>query len=84
MAQSVEHLTLELGSGHDLTVYGFEPHIGLCTDSVEPSWDSLSASLSLTLTLCPYPAHMCSLFLKINKFEKRNQGNVNTVVQRAK
>ena len=46
MAQSVKHLTLDFGSGHDLTVCEFKPHIGLCTDSVEPTWDSLSPSLS--------------------------------------
>ena len=55
MAQSVEHLTLDFGSGHDLTVRGFEPHIGLCTDNAEPTWDSLS------LSLCPSPAHALSL-----------------------
>ena len=29
MAQSVKGLTLDFGSGHDLTVGEFEPHIGL-------------------------------------------------------
>ena len=42
VAQLVKRLTLDLGSGHDLTVRDFEPHIGLCTDSVEPAWESLS------------------------------------------
>ena len=32
-----------------------EPHIGLCADSVEPLWDSLS------LSLCPSPAQALSL-----------------------
>ena len=36
MVQSVECPTLGFGSGHDLTVHGFEPRIGLCIDSVEP------------------------------------------------
>ena len=45
-AQSVKHPTLGLGSGHDLTVWEFEPHIGLQAASVEPAWDSLSPSLS--------------------------------------
>ena len=40
---SVPH---DLGSGHDLTVCETEPHIGLCTDSEKPAWDSLSPSLS--------------------------------------
>ena len=44
MAQSVKCLTLDFSSGHDLTVQGFEPCIGLCTDSAEPAWDSLSPS----------------------------------------
>ena len=52
MAQSVEHLTLDFGSGHDLSVCEFEPHIGLLTGSVEPAWDSLS--------VLPH-ARMCSL-----------------------
>ena len=54
VAQSVRRPTLDFGSGHDLTVRGFEP---------EPAWDSLSPDLSLLL---PLPgAH--SLGLKINK-----------------
>ena len=35
MAQSVKCLTLDFDSGHDLQVVGIEPHVGLCTDSVE-------------------------------------------------
>ena len=31
MAQSVKHLTLDLGSGHDLMGCGIKPHIRLCT-----------------------------------------------------
>ena len=27
----------DFGSGHDLTVRGLEPHVGLCTDSAEPA-----------------------------------------------
>ena len=40
----------------------FQPHIGLCADSVEPAWDSLSL-----LFLCPYPTRTLSLSLKIKK-----------------
>ena len=47
MAQSGERLTLDLGSGHDLTVHEFEPVMGLCTDCAEPAWDSLSLLLVL-------------------------------------
>ena len=44
VAQSVKCLTLDLGSGHNLTVGEVEPRVGLCTDSEEPAWDSLSLS----------------------------------------
>ena len=37
MAQSVERPTLGFGSGHDLTVRGFKPRVGLCADSMEPA-----------------------------------------------
>ena len=46
VAESIKHLTLHFGTGHDLMVCGFEPCIGLCADSVEPAWDSLSPTLS--------------------------------------
>ena len=45
-AQLVKHLTLCFGSGRDLPVCGVEPHIGLCADSVELTWDSLFLPLS--------------------------------------
>ena len=63
MAQSVKHLTLDLGSGHDLTVGEFEPRVGLWADSAEPAWDSLPLPLSL-----PPPATSLSLSLRINKY----------------
>ena len=62
MAQPVKHLTLDFCSGRDLTVCEFEPHLGLCADSVEPAWNSLSPSLSPSVSL--------SLSLKINKLLK--------------
>ena len=46
VAQSVKRPTLDFGSGHDLVVHEFEPHVGLWADSVEPAWDALSPSLS--------------------------------------
>ena len=65
MAQSLKHLTLGFGSGQKLMVCGFEPHVGLCADSVEPAWNALSPSappqLVLKLML------MLSLSLKITK-----------------
>ena len=53
-AQSVELPTLGISSGHDPAVREIEPRIGLCADSAEPAWDSLSLACS------------CSLSLKIN------------------
>ena len=61
VAQSVKHLTLDSGSGHDLTVCEFEPHIRLCVDSTEPTGDFLSLSLSAP------PRLSLPLSLKINK-----------------
>ena len=58
VAQSVKCPTLDFSSDHDLPVQVIEPHVGLCTDSVEPAWDSLPLSLSL----CPHsPACPLSL-----------------------
>ena len=42
VTQSVKHPTLDLGSGHDLTVCEFEPCVRHRADSVKPAWDSLS------------------------------------------
>ena len=62
MAQLVKRPTLDLGSGHDLTVPEFEPPIRLCADRVEPASDSLSRhSLPYALSLS------LSSPLKINK-----------------
>ena len=61
VAKWVKHLTLGFGSGRDLTVREFEPRVGLCADSAEPAWDSLSSSL------CPSPARAVALSQKINK-----------------
>ena len=51
MAQLVKRLTLGFSSGHDLIVPKFKPHFELCADSAEPAWDSLSPSLSASLSL---------------------------------
>ena len=61
MAQAVEHPTLDVGSGRDLTVAGIEPRGGLRANSKEPAWDSLSPSFS-----APFPL-ACSLCLKISE-----------------
>ena len=62
VAQLVKLPTLDFGSGHDLTVHEFEPRIGLCADSVETAWDSLSPHC-----LYPSPARTLSLSLSLNK-----------------
>ena len=51
MAQSVECPTLDLSSGHDLSVCEFEPCVGLYADTTEPAWDSVSPSLSALFPL---------------------------------
>ena len=59
VAQSVKHLTLDFGSGHDLTVHELEPHIGLWVDSVGAAWDYLSLPLSLPLPCsCSVSLHL--------------------------
>ena len=67
VAQLLEHLTLDFGSGHDFMVHETEPHIELCTDSVEPAWDSLSVPLP---NLC---LHSLSLSKKISKHLKNHK-----------
>ena len=57
VVQSVQRQTLDFSSGHDLTVCELEPCIGLCADSMEPAWGSVSLSLPSTYTR----AHACSL-----------------------
>ena len=37
VAQSVQPLTFDFSSGHDLRVHELKPCIGLCTDSTEPT-----------------------------------------------
>ena len=51
--------TLDSNSDHNLTICEFEPCVGLCAESVEPAWDSLSLSAP--------PQLVCLLSLKINK-----------------
>ena len=53
VAQLVKRLTFGFGSGHDMTVREFEPHLGYA-GSAEPAWDSLSLPLSAP------PAHALS------------------------
>ena len=52
-------------SGHELTAHEIEPYVGLCADSKEPAWDSLSP-LSLPL---PH-LHIDTSSLSQNKINK--------------
>ena len=63
VAQSVKCLTLDYSSSHDPAGHEIGSHIGLCTDSVEPGWDSLS-SVSL-----PAPP-LLTLSLKVINLKK--------------
>ena len=59
MAQLVKLLILDFGSGHGLMVSGFEPRIRLCLHCQRA--DSLShLGSSVSLSLCPSPAHSLS------------------------
>ena len=60
MAHLVKCPTLDFGSGHDLMVRENEPHIGICSGSTQPAWDSLSLSLSAL------PMHFLSLYLSLS------------------
>ena len=61
MAESVKCRLLILAQAIISWLAEFEPCIGLCADSMEPAWDSLSPSLSSP------PLLSLSLSLKINK-----------------
>ena len=58
VAQLVKRPTFDLGLGHDLTVFGFEPQVQLCINGME-----LVGILSLPLSASPA---LFSLSLKIN------------------
>ena len=65
VAQSVEHQTLDFGSGHDPRVMGSSPTLG-STLSVETALDYLSVSPYAPLP-CLHSAHALSLSLKKKK-----------------
>ena len=46
VAQPVKRLPLDFGSGRNLKIREFEPHVGLCADGAEPAWDSFSLPFS--------------------------------------
>ena len=67
MAQSVEHPTLDFGSGQDPRVVGSDSVSGSVL-SVKPAWDFLSVCPSVLLPLSPL---MCSLS-KINRLKTKH------------
>ena len=73
VAPSVKHLTLDLGSGYDLTVHEFDPHIGF-TLTVWSLLGILSPSLSAPPPLALY------IFLKINKNNLKKNSNILNVI----
>ena len=75
MAQSVELLTLDLGSGHDPGVVGSSPVSGSAL-SVEPAYDFLS------LSLCPSP-HTHTLSLSKMRSNNNDDKFVNTTVAKS-
>ena len=70
VAQSLKHLALGFGSGRDLTVPEFKPHIRLCTHSVEPPWNFLSLALP------------CSLCLSENKYTLKKKKKAYEIMKR--
>ena len=67
VAQSGKRPTLDFSSGHNLTVCGFQPHVGLCTNSTEHAQDSLSLPLSAPTLLAR------SLKINENKLKKKRR-----------
>ena len=51
MAQSVKHPARDFGSVHDLMIFEFKRFTGLCSDSTEYAWDSLSPSQNKEINL---------------------------------
>ena len=74
MAQSVKRLTLDFGSSQDLTVCETEPSVGLCADSAESAWDSLSLSASTPLS-CSLSGNKY-ISLQKEKKEKRKKKHI--------
>ena len=65
---SVKHPILDFGSGQDLIVCEFKPHIGLCADR---AW-SLLGILSPSLSSPPLLALYISLKINKNKLKKKD------------
>ena len=79
MAQSAKRPTLDFSSGHDLMVHEIELHVGLCPDSAEPAWDSLSLSASPPTCLSLSLTKIC-IFLKMGSGEVLHGGVLGLVL----
>ena len=75
MAQSVKQPTLDFGSGLDLTVREFKPHVGLCANIMEPAWDNLLLSLPFPCSPSPSPSPS-KIISKINFKNKSFQNKI--------
>ena len=78
VAPLVEHLTLGFGSSHDLAVCGVKSSVGLCTDSTESVWDSLSPSFSDSLSL--FLSSLCLSKQQQQKLSQRIAERCSTVL----
>ena len=56
MAQSVEYLTLDFGSGHDLVVHEIKPRVARSAQNLLGVF---------SLSLCSSPAHVLSVCLSV-------------------
>ena len=52
-------------------VHVFEACVGLCADSVEPVWDSLISSVSISAISLTYVCSFTLYLSKINKHSKK-------------
>ena len=66
-AQAVTRLTLDLNSGHDLTVHGFESRVRLSADSRD------CLGFCVSLSLCPSPGHALSVCLSVSLSLSQNK-----------
>ena len=62
----LSRLSIDCGSGHDLTVHWFEPHVGLCADSSKPG---VCYRYYVSLSLSAPPVSL-SLFLFLSLSQK--------------
>ena len=68
MAQLVKCPTRDFGSGHDFMAHDIKPRVGLCANSAELAWDSLSP-----FSLCPSPTCAPSLSLSLSLSLSQNK-----------